>query len=392
VTEPHDAYADDMVLAEGIARYQPFVTEEVTRVTSSGPGCGPSRRTAASCSGPIRTQPDFVWVAGQGGYGFQTAPAASRLVADLVAGRDPACPPRSSPRCDPTALRTGARRQRHDAGGGPDPRRSAPAALRNRDLIARELVRLAPPRGRALESRRAAASTSSASPPPCPGSPGTPTDPDPGQRASIAAWIAAEGWPKPSRRPARSTCRDRAGRQEEESADLVVVVNLLHLIGGGRRASGPPRDRGRADAGRHRGGLRPVPAGRRDDERGRRRVPCGAAAPRPRNRLQGRHGRRRAAVRAGLSPCGNRADAGEQPASRLRKGVGPGPFGRNPRLRAGRTPEEAANLSPGASAVRARRGCRFSGASDGRGSDRGDDGLVRPPRRAGAGAARNAKR
>jgi hypothetical protein len=32
-----------------------------------------------------------------------------------------------------------------------DPRRSAPAALRNRDAIARELRRLAPPGGRALE-------------------------------------------------------------------------------------------------------------------------------------------------------------------------------------------------------------------------------------------------
>jgi len=33
--------------------------------------------------------PDFIWVAGQGGYGFQTAPAASQLVADLIAGRPP---------------------------------------------------------------------------------------------------------------------------------------------------------------------------------------------------------------------------------------------------------------------------------------------------------------
>ncbi len=31
----------------------------------------------------------FFWQAGQGGYGFQTAPAASRLGADLIAGRRP---------------------------------------------------------------------------------------------------------------------------------------------------------------------------------------------------------------------------------------------------------------------------------------------------------------
>ena len=31
--------------------------------------------------------PDFFWLAGQGGYGFQTCPAASQLAADLIAGR-----------------------------------------------------------------------------------------------------------------------------------------------------------------------------------------------------------------------------------------------------------------------------------------------------------------
>jgi glycine/D-amino acid oxidase-like deaminating enzyme len=34
--------------------------------------------------------PQFFWLAGQGGYGFQTSPAASTLVADLIAGRPPA--------------------------------------------------------------------------------------------------------------------------------------------------------------------------------------------------------------------------------------------------------------------------------------------------------------
>jgi D-arginine dehydrogenase len=31
----------------------------------------------------------FFWSVGQGGYGIQTSPAAGKLVADLVAGRDP---------------------------------------------------------------------------------------------------------------------------------------------------------------------------------------------------------------------------------------------------------------------------------------------------------------
>ncbi|ABD53843.1 NAD(P)/FAD-dependent oxidoreductase [Jannaschia sp. CCS1] len=83
---PHDAYADDMVLAEGIARYQPFVTEEVTRVTSSWAGLRTFAPDRCLVIGPDRTDPSVLWFAGQGGYGFQTAPAASQLLADLVSG------------------------------------------------------------------------------------------------------------------------------------------------------------------------------------------------------------------------------------------------------------------------------------------------------------------
>lgn len=87
--EPHDAWADDMVLAEGIARYQPFVTEEVTRVTSSWAGLRTFTRDRCLALGPDKDDPSFIWVAGQGGYGMQTSPAASQLVADLIAGRPP---------------------------------------------------------------------------------------------------------------------------------------------------------------------------------------------------------------------------------------------------------------------------------------------------------------
>jgi glycine/D-amino acid oxidase-like deaminating enzyme len=31
--------------------------------------------------------PDLFWCAGQGGYGFQSAPGASSFLADLIAGR-----------------------------------------------------------------------------------------------------------------------------------------------------------------------------------------------------------------------------------------------------------------------------------------------------------------
>ena len=87
--EPHDAWADDMVLAEGLARYEDFVTEPVTRLISSWAGLrtfAPDRVLVIGADPDVR---DFYWLAGQGGYGFQTSPAASRHIADLIGGRTP---------------------------------------------------------------------------------------------------------------------------------------------------------------------------------------------------------------------------------------------------------------------------------------------------------------
>lgn len=87
-SDPTDAFADDMVLAEGLDRYQAAVTEPVTRPLSTWAGLRtftPDRCLALG-AGDV---PGFWWSAGQGGYGFQTAPAAARLLADLVAGRAP---------------------------------------------------------------------------------------------------------------------------------------------------------------------------------------------------------------------------------------------------------------------------------------------------------------
>jgi glycine/D-amino acid oxidase-like deaminating enzyme len=112
VTEPHDAWPEDMVLAEGIARYQHFITDEVTRLTSSWAGLRSFAPDRALVLGPDPADPAFVWVAGQGGYGFQTAPAASRLVADLVAGRTPALDPAIVAALAPARFRHGGETRR----------------------------------------------------------------------------------------------------------------------------------------------------------------------------------------------------------------------------------------------------------------------------------------
>ncbi|NUB44625.1 FAD-binding oxidoreductase [Fertoebacter nigrum] len=86
--EPHDAWADDMVLAEGLARYEEMVSEPVTRLLASWAGLRTFAPDRVLVIGPDAREPGFFWLAGQGGYGFQTSPAASLLVADLIGGRD----------------------------------------------------------------------------------------------------------------------------------------------------------------------------------------------------------------------------------------------------------------------------------------------------------------
>lgn len=84
--EPHDAYADDMVLAEGLARYEAHVTEPVTRLLASWAGLRTFAPDRTLVIGRDPQDPEFVWCAGQGGYGMQSSPGASQLLADLIAG------------------------------------------------------------------------------------------------------------------------------------------------------------------------------------------------------------------------------------------------------------------------------------------------------------------
>ncbi|MEO1640583.1 MAG: FAD-dependent oxidoreductase [Pseudomonadota bacterium] len=88
--DPHDAYADDLTLAEGIARFEAHVTVEVTRLQSSWAGLRTFAPDLSLVLGAEPADATFIWCAGQGGYGMQSSPGASALLADLVAGRQPA--------------------------------------------------------------------------------------------------------------------------------------------------------------------------------------------------------------------------------------------------------------------------------------------------------------
>ena len=87
VVEPHDAWADDMLIAESIEHLQNTIDIEVTRLDHTWGGL----RTFAPDGDPLVGHDPivqgFFWLAGQGGYGIQTAPAIAQVAACLVAGK-----------------------------------------------------------------------------------------------------------------------------------------------------------------------------------------------------------------------------------------------------------------------------------------------------------------
>lgn len=82
--EPHDAFPDEMDMAIAVDRVQQVADIPVRRIEHSWAGL----RTFAPDKTPVvgydSQLPGFFWLAGQGGYGIQTAPALSRLAGALV--------------------------------------------------------------------------------------------------------------------------------------------------------------------------------------------------------------------------------------------------------------------------------------------------------------------
>ncbi len=88
-TTPHDVRPDELDIAVGVDRMQQALDIEVRRVEHAWAGLRtftPDRSLAFGWDPAVE---GFFWCVGQGGYGIQTSPAAGRLVADLIAGRDP---------------------------------------------------------------------------------------------------------------------------------------------------------------------------------------------------------------------------------------------------------------------------------------------------------------
>jgi D-arginine dehydrogenase len=88
-TYPHDVQPEEIDIAIGIDRMRQALDIEVRRVEHSWAGLRTFTPDGSLAFGWDQAQEGFFWCVGQGGYGIQTSPAAGRLVADLVLGRDP---------------------------------------------------------------------------------------------------------------------------------------------------------------------------------------------------------------------------------------------------------------------------------------------------------------
>ena len=83
LVDPHDAWADDKTLATGVESFQGVINAPIDRMLSNWAGLRSFAPDGNLVIGPDKNNPSFFWFAGQGGYGFQTASAASQLLSDL---------------------------------------------------------------------------------------------------------------------------------------------------------------------------------------------------------------------------------------------------------------------------------------------------------------------
>jgi D-arginine dehydrogenase len=87
-SEPCDAWPEDLTIAECVERLQQRADIPVRRILRAWAGL---RSFVADRTPVIGFEPggeDFFWLAGQGGYGMQTGPAAGRTAAALALGED----------------------------------------------------------------------------------------------------------------------------------------------------------------------------------------------------------------------------------------------------------------------------------------------------------------
>jgi D-arginine dehydrogenase len=104
-----DVQPEELDVAVAIDRVEQATTMKITRVRRRWAGLRSFAPDRSPIIGFDSKQPGFFWLAGQGGYGIQTAPAAARFAAALLRGE---APPREldeidAPQLSPARFATG---------------------------------------------------------------------------------------------------------------------------------------------------------------------------------------------------------------------------------------------------------------------------------------------
>lgn len=86
-TVPHDVQPEELDIATGIARLEEATTFSIRRPLRTWAGLRSFVADGEPVVGPDPAAPGFFWLAAQGGYGIQTAPALGALAAAWLAGR-----------------------------------------------------------------------------------------------------------------------------------------------------------------------------------------------------------------------------------------------------------------------------------------------------------------
>ena len=83
---PQDVQPDDLDVALAVARVTAATRLEIRRIERKWAGLRTFAPDRTLVLGPDASAPGFVWMAGQGGYGIQTAPAAGAALGALATG------------------------------------------------------------------------------------------------------------------------------------------------------------------------------------------------------------------------------------------------------------------------------------------------------------------
>ena len=79
-----DAFPDEIDVATAIDRFESVCSHPVRSVKRAWAGLRTLAPDRVPVIGPSSSNPHFIWLAGQGGFGVQTAPAIGKIIADFL--------------------------------------------------------------------------------------------------------------------------------------------------------------------------------------------------------------------------------------------------------------------------------------------------------------------